>query len=44
MFRISDESYAPANAKGELKEVANDVIGTNDKDGVAHFLKKRFEL
>ena len=44
MFRISDESYAPANAKGKLKEVANDVIGTNDKDGVAHFLKKRFAL
>ena len=44
MFRISDESYAPANAKGKLKEVANDVIGTNDKDGVAHFLKERFAL
>ena len=44
MFRIADESYAPANAKGKLKEVANDVIGTNHKDGVAHFLKKRFAL
>ena len=44
MFKISDESYAPANAKDKLKEVANDVIGTNDKDGVAHFLKKRFAL
>ena len=44
MFRISDESYAPANAKSKLKEAANAVIGTNDKDGVAHFLEKRFAL
>ena len=44
MFKISDESYAPANAKSKLKEVASDVIGPNDKDGVAHFLKKRFAL
>ena len=44
MFRISDESYAPFNAKDKLKEVANDVIGANDRDGVAHFLRQRFSL
>ena len=44
MFKLSDESYAPVNAKAKLKEVANDVIGANDRDGVAHFLRQRFSL
>ena len=44
MFKISDESYAPVNAKAKLKEVANVVIGANDRDGVAHFLRERFCL
>ena len=44
MFEISDESYAPANAKAKLKEAANEVVDYNDRDGIAHFLKKRFSL
>ena len=44
MFKLSDESYAPANAKIKLKEVATEIIGANDSDGVAHFLRQRFSL
>lgn len=39
MFAIADECYAVENAVGELKEMATDVIGTNEEDGVANWLK-----
>lgn len=44
MFALADESYAPENATAEIKEVASGVIGHNNKDGIAHFLRERFSL
>jgi hydroxymethylpyrimidine pyrophosphatase-like HAD family hydrolase len=44
MFELADESYAPENAKAEIKESASAVIGHNHKDGIAHFLRERFSL
>jgi hydroxymethylpyrimidine pyrophosphatase-like HAD family hydrolase len=44
MFEFADESYAPENAKSEIKQSANAIIGHNHKDGVAHFLRERFSL
>ena len=44
MFEIADESYAPENAKVNIRQVANAVIGRNYEDGVAHFLRERFSL
>ena len=44
MFSIADESYAPANAKDSIKAVATDVIGHHHEDGIAKFLRQRFDL
>lgn len=44
MFAMADEAYAPANAKDTVKSVATDVIGHHNEDGVACFLRERFEL
>lgn len=44
MFEMADECYAPANACDEIKEVATAVIGHHDDDGVAKFLREKFEL
>ena len=44
MFALADESYAPENAKVEIKKSATAVIGHNHKDGIAHFLRERFSL
>ena len=41
MFRIADEAYAVANARDELKAVATAVIGSNEEDAVAAFLRSR---
>lgn len=38
MFEISDEAYAVANAKDEVKKKATAVIGSNTEDGVVKFL------
>lgn len=38
MFHISDEAYAVANAFEELKQVATEVIESNNDDGVAKWL------
>lgn len=38
MFEISDECYAVANARPELKARATGVIASNDEDGVAKWL------
>lgn len=39
MFEASDEAYAVENAVEELKAVATGVIGSNEEDGVAEWLK-----
>ena len=38
MFRASDEKYAVANAKNEVKAEATGIIGDNNKNGVAEFI------
>lgn len=40
MFQVADESYAVRNAVDELKELATGIIGSNDEDGVAKWLKE----
>ena len=42
MFGIADESYAVSNAVEELKKIATGLIGSNEEDTVADFLKERF--
>ena len=44
MFALADESYAPSNARDSVKAVATAVIGHHDQDGIAEFLRRRFEL
>jgi hydroxymethylpyrimidine pyrophosphatase-like HAD family hydrolase len=44
MFNIADESYAMSNSSGIIKESATATIGHHDEDGVAYFLKDRFNL
>ena len=40
MFKAADEAYAVANAIDELKAAATAVIGSNEEDAVAAFLKE----
>ncbi|MEE4279008.1 MAG: HAD family hydrolase [Halieaceae bacterium] len=44
MFSCADEAYAPLNAKEPVKAAATAVIGHHDADGIARFLRDRFEL
>jgi len=44
MFACADECYAPENAKESVKAVASAVIGHHDEDGIARYLRERFEL
>ncbi|HEY7776332.1 MAG TPA: HAD family hydrolase, partial [Kineobactrum sp.] len=44
MFALADECYAPDNAKVEVKDAASAIIGHHDEDGIAHFLRERFDL
>ncbi len=44
MFQLSDECYAPSNAKSAIKKAADRIIGHHHEDGVAHFLRERFSL
>jgi Cof subfamily protein (haloacid dehalogenase superfamily) len=44
MFAIANESFAPSNAKAEIKSAATGVIGHHKEDGVAEFLRERFNL
>ena len=44
MFAFADESYAPSNAKEEVKAAATAVIGHHDEDGISNFLRERFSL
>lgn len=41
MFELADECYAVSNAINELKNIANDILLSNDENGVANFLKTR---
>ena len=40
LFLVADECYAVSNAHEELKKLATAVIGSNDEDAVAEFIKK----
>jgi hypothetical protein len=44
MFKAADEAYAPANANDSIKSAATAVIGHHDEDGIARFLRERFQL
>ena len=44
MFEVADECYAPANANDTIKAAATAVIGHHDEEGIARFLRRRFEL
>ena len=44
MFQLADECYAPDNADAAVKTAASAVIGHHDEDGIARFLRERFEL
>lgn len=44
MFGRADEAYAPANAKEAVRKAATAVIGHHDEDGIARFLRERFDL
>lgn len=43
MFKAADEAYAVSNAIEELKNAATAVIGSNEEDAVAVFLKERLD-
>ena len=40
MFELSDECYAVENAVPELKSAATGIVGSNDGDGVAKWLRE----
>lgn len=42
LFMGADEKYAVANAVDELKALATDVIGSNNENSVARFIKEDF--
>jgi 5-amino-6-(5-phospho-D-ribitylamino)uracil phosphatase len=44
MFAVADESYAPSNARDEVRAAATAVIGHHDQDGISQFLRERFDL
>ena len=44
MFALADESYAPENAREEVRAAATAVIGHHDQDGIARFLRERYHL
>ncbi len=42
LFEVSDECYAVENASPQLKKVADDIIESNDDDGVARWLLENY--
>lgn len=44
MFACADEAYAPENASADVRAMASEVIGHHDEDGIARFLRRRFDL
>ena len=43
LFEIADECYAVQNADEELKKKATGIIGANDEDGVARWLREHYQ-
>ena len=43
MFEIADECYAMENAVPELKSIATGIIGNNNDNGVARWLKENYK-
>lgn len=43
LFSRADRKYAVKNAVPELRQIADEIIGENNNDGVAEFLKKDFK-
>jgi len=41
LFARSGRRIAVANAHAELKSIADEVVGSNDEDGVAHYIESR---
>ncbi len=44
MFDVADESFATENALDHIKGAATGVIGHHDEDGVARYLRTRYNL
>ncbi|MBM6551958.1 HAD-IIB family hydrolase [Marinomonas ostreistagni] len=44
MFKLADEAYAMDNAPYYIKDQASAAIGHHDQDGVAEFLRKKYNL
>ena len=44
MFQMADECYAPENAHPDILNMATEIIGHHDQDGIAKFLRQRFNL
>ncbi|TYL47534.1 HAD-IIB family hydrolase [Marinomonas sp. IMCC 4694] len=44
MFSLSDEAFATDNAEDHIKNNASAVIGHHDEDGVAKYLRQRYDL
>ena len=42
LFQAADKRYAVENARRELKELADGIIGSNTENGVAEFLKQNY--
>ncbi|MBR4223559.1 MAG: HAD hydrolase family protein, partial [Oscillospiraceae bacterium] len=42
LFEMADEGYAVSNAHEDLKAAADGIIGSNDEDSVALWLKERY--
>lgn len=44
MLEAAGTGLAMGNASTDTKSVANEVIGTNEEDGIAHYLEERLKL
>ncbi|MFP4017383.1 MAG: HAD family hydrolase [Halanaerobiales bacterium] len=44
MFEVSDESYAVQNAHQNIKDIATDIINSNNDDGVANYIKEVYSF
>ena len=42
LFQVADECYAVENAHTSLKEIATDIILSNEEDGVARWLLSNY--
>jgi hypothetical protein len=43
MFKAADEAYAVRNADEEAKKFAKEVIGSNEENAVAEFIKRHYQ-